>query len=63
MVEGVADDGIFYYGRSYAQAPDIDGLIYFTSSEELNIYQMVDVVILDSEEYDMTGEVKHESAE
>lgn len=62
MVEGVADDGIFYYGRSYAQAPDIDGLIYFTSREELKIYQMVDVEILDSGEYDMTGEVRHESA-
>ena len=62
MVEGVADDGIFYYGRSYAQAPDIDGLIYFTSSVELENYQMVDVEILDSGEYDLTGEVKHESA-
>lgn len=61
MVEGVADDGIFYYGRSYAQAPDIDGLIYFTSSDALENYQMVNVEILDSGEYDLTGEVKHES--
>ncbi len=62
MVEGVAEDGIFYYGRSYAQAPEIDGLIYFTSSDALVDYQMVNVEILDSGEYDLTGEVKHESA-
>jgi len=62
LVEGVAEDGIFYFGRSYAQAPEIDGLIYFTSSEPLEDYQMVNVEILDSGEYDLTGEVKYESA-
>ena len=62
MVEGVAQDGIFYFGRSYAQAPEIDGLIYFTSSEALENYQMINVEILDSGEYDLTGEAKHESA-
>ncbi len=63
MVEGVAEDGIFYFGRSYAQAPEIDGLIYFISSDALENYQMVNVEILDSGEYDLTGEVKYESAQ
>jgi len=62
LVEGVADDGIFYYGRSYGEAPDIDGLIYFTSTEPLEEGQMVNVEILNCEEYDLTGEVKNESA-
>lgn len=62
LVEGVAEDGIFYYGRSYAEAPDIDGLIYFTSEEPLETGQMVMVKILDSGQYDLTGEVKNESA-
>jgi ribosomal protein S12 methylthiotransferase len=62
LVEGVADDGIFYYGRSYAEVPDIDGLIYFTSPKPLNIGEYVDVKILDIEDYDMTGEVTDESA-
>lgn len=57
IVEGVAEDGIFYYGRSYAEAPDIDGLIYFTSEEPLEIGQTVLVHILDSDQYDLTGEV------
>lgn len=62
LVEGVADDGIFYYGRSCAEAPDIDGLIYFTSSEPLEMNEFVNVEILEAEEYDLTGEVKNESA-
>jgi len=35
LVEGVSEDGIFYYGRTYAEAPDIDGSVYFTSAEPL----------------------------
>ncbi len=62
LVEGVADDGIFYYGRSCAEAPDIDGLIYFTSSEPLENNEFVNVEILEAGEYDLTGEVKNESA-
>ena len=62
LVEGVAEDGIFYFGRSYGEAPDIDGLIYFTSNGPLEIGQMVHVGILDSGQYDLTGEVKNESA-
>ncbi len=62
LVEGVADDGIFYFGRSCAEAPDIDGLIYFTSSEPLEINDFVEVEILEAGEYDITGEVSHESA-
>lgn len=63
LVEGIAEDGIFYFGRSYAEAPDIDGLIYFTSSEPLEIGQMVHVEILNSGQYDLTGEVKNESTQ
>ncbi len=60
LVEGVAEDGIFYYGRSYGEAPDIDGKIYFTSREPLKMGQMVNVKILDSDQYDLTGEVRDE---
>jgi ribosomal protein S12 methylthiotransferase len=60
VVEGVADDGIFYYGRSRQEAPGIDGLIYFTSMEPLEMNSFVEVKILDSDEYDLTGEVQYE---
>jgi len=63
LVEGIAEDGIFYYGRSYAEAPGIDGQIYFTSSEPLELNRFADVKILDADEYDLTGEVQHEFTE
>lgn len=56
LVEGVSDDGIFYKGRTYAHAPEVDGYVYFTSEEPLEPGDMVDVKMLIAEEYDMTGE-------
>lgn len=55
LVEGVAEDGIFYYGRSAAEGPDVDGRIYFTAADPLNIGDIVKVEILIAEEYDLTG--------
>lgn len=63
IVEGVSDDGIFYFGRTYAEAPDIDGSVYFTSMEPLKAGEFVKVKILNTDEYDMTGEVIYESGE
>ena len=56
LVEGVSEDGIFYRGRTYAHAPEVDGYVYFTSEEPLEPGDMVDVKMLIAEEYDMTGE-------
>ncbi len=55
LVEGVSEDGIFYYGRSYAEGPDVDGRIYFTAEVPLRIGDLVKVEILIAEEYDLTG--------
>ena len=55
IVEGVSDDGILYYGWSYAEGPEVDGKIYFTAEEPLEIGCMVNVKILIAEEYDLTG--------
>jgi ribosomal protein S12 methylthiotransferase len=63
MLDGVADDGIFYKGRSYAETPEIDGMIYFTSEEPLEIGSFVNVRILDTEDYDLIGVTQNESSE
>lgn len=63
LVEGVAEDGIFYYGRTSAEAPDIDGMVYFTSQEPLEAGKFVNVKILNIDNYDLIGEVVYESAE
>ena len=55
LTEGVSEDGIFYYGRSYGEAPDSDGKIFFTSEKELFAGDIVNVKLLIAEEYDITG--------
>ncbi|MBQ8164725.1 MAG: 30S ribosomal protein S12 methylthiotransferase RimO [Clostridia bacterium] len=56
LVEDIADDGLFYIGRSYAEAPEEDGNIYFTANDEISIGDIVKVRILIAEDYDLTGE-------
>ncbi|RCX20018.1 SSU ribosomal protein S12P methylthiotransferase [Anaerobacterium chartisolvens] len=63
IVEGVADDGIFYLGRTFGEAPEIDGTVYFTSPEPLDAGQLVKIKILDASHYDLIGEVVNESAQ
>ena len=55
ITESVSDDGIFYVGRSYGEAPDVDGKVYFTSEEPLSPGDFVSVKVLIGEEYDVTG--------
>lgn len=55
ITESVSDDGIFYVGRSYGEAPDVDGKVYFTSEEPLSLGDFVSVKVLIGEEYDVTG--------
>jgi len=55
LVEGVADDGIFYYGRSYAEAPEIDPVIYFTSPDPVEAGDFVTVKTILSSGMDLIG--------
>lgn len=58
IIDGVADDGIFYIGRSQAEAPEIDPVIYLTSSEPLETGAVVPVVIHCADGYDLVGEAR-----
>ncbi len=44
-----------YYGRSYADAPEIDGKVYFDSHRRLREGEMVDVMITELLDYDLYG--------
>lgn len=46
-----------YIGRTYMDAPEIDGLVKFTSPKELEIGDFVYVDIFDVDGYDLIGEV------
>lgn len=48
-----------YTGRTYMDAPEIDGLVKFTSQNDLDIGDFVDVEIFDVEDYDLIGEAKY----
>lgn len=54
LVEG-CKNGV-YVGRGYMHAPEIDGLIYFTSDKPLDAGQMLYVKITGVKDYDLTGE-------
>ncbi|PKM62357.1 MAG: 30S ribosomal protein S12 methylthiotransferase RimO [Firmicutes bacterium HGW-Firmicutes-21] len=46
-----------FYGRSYADAPDIDGKIYFTSHRRIRDGEMLDINITEILDYDLLGKV------
>lgn len=46
-----------YVGRTYMDAPEIDGVVKFTSENGLDIGEFVDVGIFDYDGYDLIGEV------
>ena len=56
LIEGWDDYIKCYYGRSPADAPEIDGKVFFMAKEPLVIGDFVDVQINDVIEYDLLGE-------
>lgn len=57
IVEGYDENNFCYVGRSFADTPEVDGIAYIYSSEELFAGDIVDIRIIDAHEYDVTGEV------
>lgn len=55
LVEEKVDDNT-YVGRSYIDAPEIDGCTYITADKDLEIGSFVKVKITDSMEYDLIGD-------
>lgn len=56
LCEGFDTVAEIYFGRSYADAPEIDGKVYFTSDRKLSEGEFVDVKISDAVDYDLHGE-------
>ena len=63
VVEGFDRWAECYFGRTSADAPDIDGKIFFTCPEKLEIGQYVKIKVNETLDYDLMGEVINESAE
>lgn len=57
VVEGYDPYSDSYFGRTYRDAPDIDGQVKFTCGYELHEGDFVEVEIFDVLDYDLIGEV------
>ena len=57
VIEGFDKYAEVYFGRTKADAPDIDGKIFIMSEKPLKMGEYVNVHITDSMDYDLIGEV------
>lgn len=60
IVEGKVPDEDTYIARSYMDAPDIDGYVFFECNHELLTGAFVNVKITGASEYDLLGELRDE---
>lgn len=57
IVEGKLSEEDIYIGRTYMDAPNVDSYVFFSSKYEHISGDFVDVLITNSSEYDLEGEV------
>ena len=57
MIEGKVADEDAYVARTYGDAPNVDGLLFVQTAEELNSGDFVRVRITGAVEYDLIGEI------
>jgi len=62
LVEGWDDEIKMYWGRTEADAPEIDGKVFFTSLALTQAGEFVRIKVLDATEYDLSGVRQNEFA-
>lgn len=60
IAEGYDEDNFLYYGRSRGDSIGVDGRVYFAAEDEVLPGEIVNVEILDCDEYDLTGKAIEE---
>ena len=61
MIEGKVADENAYVGRTYKDAPNVDGLVFVNTDRDLMTGDFVPVTITGSYEYDLIGEITDEN--
>lgn len=56
IVEGYDEENFLFYGRSRGDSIDVDGTVYFGTENEVAPGDIINVKILDADEYDLTGQ-------
>ncbi|MCI9048265.1 MAG: 30S ribosomal protein S12 methylthiotransferase RimO [Hungatella sp.] len=62
LIEGKVADENVYVGRTYMDAPSVDGLVFVNTDETLMSGDFVKVQVTGALEYDLIGEIYDESA-
>jgi ribosomal protein S12 methylthiotransferase len=58
LIEGkIADEDNVYIGRTYMDAPSVDGFLFLEAETELMSGDMVKAVVTGSKGYDLVGEL------
>lgn len=60
FIEGKVSDENTYVGRTYRDAPDVDGYLFINTGEELMTGDIVKVKVTGAYEYDLIGEIVQE---
>lgn len=63
MVEGKVAEEDTYVARTYKDAPNVDGYLFLNTTANLMTGDFVRVIVTDSNEYDLIGEIYHEFTE
>jgi ribosomal protein S12 methylthiotransferase len=56
LVEGMLEDGT-YFGRTYKDAPEIDGYTFIETKKDLPLGEYTKVKIKQAQEYDLIGKI------
>ena len=60
MIEGKVADEDVYVARTYRDAPNVDGYLFLNTTATLMTGDLVKVKVIDSNEYDLVGEMYYE---
>ncbi|WP_273323355.1 30S ribosomal protein S12 methylthiotransferase RimO [Vallitalea guaymasensis] len=63
IIEGYMPEDRVYCGRTYRDAPDVDGMIFVSCPYELMSGDIINVRVSSSNEYDLIGEIINEYSE
>jgi len=59
-IESISDDGIFYMGRSFGEAPEVDPMIYVIAQDTIPaMYETYPVRLVEASPYDLTGVIEN----
>jgi ribosomal protein S12 methylthiotransferase len=63
IIEGYLPEEGIYAGRTYKDAPNVDGYVFVSYGGSLMSGDIIEAVITEAQGYDLIGEAEYESAE